>query len=65
MTRCGRDAHSAAPRGPASYTACGAPGTDDQQPDLANFRLAYEPLQPGDLMVLCTDGVHDNLDPQV
>eukprot|EP01108_Squamamoeba_japonica_P001623 TRINITY_DN1703_c0_g1_i4.p1 TRINITY_DN1703_c0_g1~~TRINITY_DN1703_c0_g1_i4.p1 ORF type:complete len:420 (-),score=91.12 TRINITY_DN1703_c0_g1_i4:112-1371(-) len=35
-----------------------------QLPDLANLSLFSVPCEEGDLVLLMTDGVHDNLDPQ-
>lgn len=34
------------------------------QPDLRNLHLYYQLTNPGDLIFLVSDGVHDNLDPQ-
>jgi len=34
-------------------------------PDLRNFMYYYQPCKVGDLLVLVSDGVHDNLDPQI
>jgi len=33
-------------------------------PDLRNFELGFFPCDAGDLIVIVSDGVHDNLDPQ-
>ncbi len=35
------------------------------QPDLRNLVLYYQPLAENDLVFAVSDGVHDNLDPQV
>lgn len=32
-------------------------------PDLRNLQLVFAYLEPGDAVVLMSDGVHDNLDP--
>eukprot|EP01127_Copromyxa_protea_P016713 TRINITY_DN5010_c0_g1_i1.p1 TRINITY_DN5010_c0_g1~~TRINITY_DN5010_c0_g1_i1.p1 ORF type:complete len:1604 (+),score=274.67 TRINITY_DN5010_c0_g1_i1:128-4813(+) len=34
------------------------------QPDLRNFQAYFSYLKPGDFVMLCSDGVYDNLDPQ-
>lgn len=34
------------------------------QPDLRNLQLYYQLAEPGDLIFLVSDGIHDNLDPQ-
>lgn len=34
------------------------------RPDLRNMDVWFQPVQEGDLIMLCSDGVHDNLDPQ-
>eukprot|EP00005_Dracoamoeba_jomungandri_P003346 CAMPEP_0174255294 /NCGR_PEP_ID=MMETSP0439-20130205/4642_1 /TAXON_ID=0 /ORGANISM="Stereomyxa ramosa, Strain Chinc5" /LENGTH=393 /DNA_ID=CAMNT_0015337417 /DNA_START=172 /DNA_END=1353 /DNA_ORIENTATION=- len=34
-------------------------------PDLRNLLLYYVSVEPGDMIFLCSDGVHDNLDPQL
>jgi serine/threonine protein phosphatase PrpC len=36
----------------------------DGSPDLRNLSLSYTICNENDVLVLCTDGVHDNLDPQ-
>eukprot|EP00010_Vexillifera_abyssalis_P008882 CAMPEP_0201544274 /NCGR_PEP_ID=MMETSP0173_2-20130828/874_1 /ASSEMBLY_ACC=CAM_ASM_000268 /TAXON_ID=218659 /ORGANISM="Vexillifera sp., Strain DIVA3 564/2" /LENGTH=520 /DNA_ID=CAMNT_0047952335 /DNA_START=33 /DNA_END=1595 /DNA_ORIENTATION=- len=36
----------------------------DGEPDLRNLRLYYVPCKPGDQIVITSDGVYDNLDPQ-
>lgn len=33
-------------------------------PDLRNLRLYYTPCNEGDIIVIMSDGIHDNLDPQ-
>jgi len=33
-------------------------------PDLRNLRLYFTPCEEGDLIIIVSDGVHDNLDPQ-
>jgi len=33
-------------------------------PDLRNLRLYFSPCQAGDVVLIMSDGVHDNLDPQ-
>lgn len=40
------------------------PYIDVGQPDLRNLHLYYQLADPGDLIFLVSDGVHDNLDPQ-
>jgi hypothetical protein len=40
------------------------PYIDVGQPDLRNLHLYYQSTEPGDLIFLVSDGVHDNLDPQ-
>eukprot|EP01127_Copromyxa_protea_P015762 TRINITY_DN4588_c2_g1_i1.p1 TRINITY_DN4588_c2_g1~~TRINITY_DN4588_c2_g1_i1.p1 ORF type:complete len:813 (-),score=153.79 TRINITY_DN4588_c2_g1_i1:360-2681(-) len=32
-------------------------------PDLRNFNCWFKPMQEGDFVLVCSDGVHDNLDP--
>lgn len=34
------------------------------RPDFRNLRICYRRCEKGDLIILATDGVHDNLDPQ-
>jgi hypothetical protein len=34
-----------------------------KDPDLRNMRLYYRAVNPGDVVVLCSDGVYDNFDP--
>eukprot|EP01128_Nolandella_sp_AFSM9_P005740 TRINITY_DN2840_c0_g1_i2.p1 TRINITY_DN2840_c0_g1~~TRINITY_DN2840_c0_g1_i2.p1 ORF type:complete len:1486 (+),score=356.22 TRINITY_DN2840_c0_g1_i2:268-4458(+) len=34
------------------------------EPDLRNMDCWYQPMQNDDLVMICSDGVHDNLDPQ-
>lgn len=36
----------------------------EAEPDLRNLHLYYHIADPGDLILLMSDGVHDNLDPQ-
>lgn len=33
-------------------------------PDLRNLASFHHPCKPGDIIFVCTDGVHDNLDPE-
>ena len=40
------------------------PYQPDGLPDLRNLALSYTVCNPDDILVLCSDGVHDNLDPQ-
>jgi len=40
------------------------PYLDERTPDLRNIDLFFEVFEEGDLILLLTDGVHDNLDPQ-
>mmetsp|Transcript_23559 Transcript_23559/g.66094 ORF Transcript_23559/g.66094 Transcript_23559/m.66094 type:complete len:256 (+) Transcript_23559:1-768(+) len=40
------------------------PYLDGGQPDLRNFRLRFIPCRKGDLIFVCSDGVHDNFDPE-
>jgi hypothetical protein len=35
------------------------------EPDLRNLSLYYHPASTGDIVILLSDGVHDNLDPQM
>lgn len=35
------------------------------EPDLRNLTLGQALLDEGDFLLLCTDGVHDNLDPEL
>lgn len=39
------------------------PYVDGGQPDTRNLTLFFERCRAGDVLVLCSDGVHDNLDP--
>jgi len=39
------------------------PYVGNGQPDLRNLSLYFEICQPDDIVIMCTDGVHDNLDP--
>ena len=39
------------------------PYVDGGQPDTRNLSLFFERCREGDVLVLCSDGVHDNLDP--
>jgi len=41
------------------------PQTRNGGPDLRNLDVYSVPCQIGDIIILCTDGVHDNLDPQI
>jgi serine/threonine protein phosphatase PrpC len=41
------------------------PQTKQGGPDLRNLELYACPCQVGDIIILCSDGVHDNLDPQI
>jgi len=34
-------------------------------PDLRNLDFVFTPLAEGDILIVASDGVHDNLDPQV
>jgi hypothetical protein len=36
----------------------------DGGPDLRNFRAYSQPCTEGDILIICSDGVHDNLDPE-
>ena len=50
-----------------SPTDCGGrlgPYVDGSQPDLRNFMLHFQECEEGDLLLIVSDGVHDNLDPQ-
>lgn len=40
------------------------PHLDEGKPDLRNLNLFCAPCMDGDLIIIVTDGVHDNLDPQ-
>ncbi len=40
------------------------PWTDAGTDDLRNLRLYYVECCPGDILLLVTDGVHDNFDPE-
>ena len=40
------------------------PYAPDGSPDLRNLALSYTTCSEDDILVLCSDGVHDNLDPQ-
>merc|ERR1712137_1281297 len=51
-----------------SANDCGGrlgPYTRDGAPDMRNFRVNYCSLYTEDLLILVTDGVHDNLDPEL
>jgi hypothetical protein len=51
-----------------SGSDCGGrlgPYTKTGKPDLRNFKVDYYSLQTNDLLILASDGVHDNLDPQM
>ena len=37
----------------------------EQKPDLRNLCCYYHPCEPGDLLIIVSDGVYDNLDPEV
>eukprot|EP00026_Physarum_polycephalum_P008264 Phypoly_transcript_08345.p1 GENE.Phypoly_transcript_08345~~Phypoly_transcript_08345.p1 ORF type:complete len:424 (+),score=60.08 Phypoly_transcript_08345:205-1476(+) len=37
---------------------------DDGEPDLRNLNVYISPCLPGDIIIMCTDGVYDNLDPE-
>eukprot|EP01094_Clydonella_sp_ATCC50884_P011330 TRINITY_DN21127_c0_g1_i1.p1 TRINITY_DN21127_c0_g1~~TRINITY_DN21127_c0_g1_i1.p1 ORF type:complete len:754 (+),score=257.55 TRINITY_DN21127_c0_g1_i1:278-2539(+) len=41
------------------------PYKNDGDPDLRNLSLYYTDLQRDDIVVIVSDGVHDNLDPQI
>lgn len=41
------------------------PATIDKQPDMRNFQVDLVACEEGDLLLLVSDGVHDNLDPRV
>jgi len=41
------------------------PYVDDRDPDLRNFKLRYLRCGVGDLLIVVSDGVADNLDPQL
>ena len=43
----------------------GAHTFDPVLPDLRNLRLIFTTVQEGDHIYLCSDGIHDNLDPQI
>lgn len=40
------------------------PWLQDGSPDLRNLKLYYSACEPGDIIFVVSDGVHDNLDPQ-
>lgn len=40
------------------------PFLQGRHPDLRNFRLRYLPCFPGDIILIMSDGVYDNLDPE-
>jgi len=40
------------------------PATTWCKPDLRNFKLSYVECEKGDILVMGSDGLHDNLDPQ-
>eukprot|EP01121_Diplochlamys_sp_Union-15-3_P003050 TRINITY_DN12888_c0_g1_i1.p1 TRINITY_DN12888_c0_g1~~TRINITY_DN12888_c0_g1_i1.p1 ORF type:complete len:253 (-),score=44.97 TRINITY_DN12888_c0_g1_i1:13-771(-) len=47
-------------------TSCGGrlgPQNPGALPDLSNMDIYFQPCQPGDIIMMVTDGVHDNLDP--
>eukprot|EP01126_Amoeba_proteus_P006652 TRINITY_DN12320_c0_g1_i4.p1 TRINITY_DN12320_c0_g1~~TRINITY_DN12320_c0_g1_i4.p1 ORF type:complete len:265 (-),score=62.99 TRINITY_DN12320_c0_g1_i4:227-1021(-) len=35
------------------------------EPDLRNFHCWFQELLEGDIVLICSDGIHDNLDPEV
>lgn len=37
---------------------------DTGEPDLRNLAINFQQVNEGDLIILCSDGVHDNLDPE-
>jgi len=39
------------------------PYVGNGQPDLRNLSIYFERCQPDDIVIICTDGLHDNLDP--
>ena len=39
------------------------PTSEDQQPDFRNLQLFLQPCDTDDIIILVSDGVHDNLDP--
>jgi serine/threonine protein phosphatase PrpC len=41
------------------------PFLNEGTPDLRNLDLYFQPCNEGDIIFLVSDGVHDNLDPQV
>jgi len=40
------------------------PYVNDHDPDLRNLGVYYKLVEPDDVIILCSDGVHDNFDPQ-
>ncbi len=40
------------------------PEIDNSDPDLRNFKLWFYPCDPDDVVLLVSDGIHDNLDPK-
>jgi len=51
----------------ADPTDCGGrmgPQLDGGKPDLRNLSIAFQPCEEGDLFLIVSDGIHDNLDPQ-
>lgn len=40
------------------------PYLDNGLPDLRNLKLYYAECMPGDIVLILSDGVHDNIDPQ-
>eukprot|EP01126_Amoeba_proteus_P000560 TRINITY_DN1015_c0_g1_i8.p3 TRINITY_DN1015_c0_g1~~TRINITY_DN1015_c0_g1_i8.p3 ORF type:complete len:179 (+),score=46.28 TRINITY_DN1015_c0_g1_i8:1371-1907(+) len=41
------------------------PQCQDGEPDLRNFYCWFEEVEEGDIVMICSDGVHDNFDPEV
>jgi len=53
--------------GSADASDCGGrlgPQLEMGAPDLRNLQLFFHPLTEGDMLLLCSDGVHDNFDPE-
>jgi len=51
----------------ADPTDCGGrmgPQLDGGKPDLRNLTIIFQPCNEGDLFLVVSDGIHDNLDPQ-
>lgn len=51
-------------RGGVNATDCGG-RIGGLEPDLRNFSHIYFPVKEGDTLIMCSDGVHDNLDPKM